>query len=376
MDKKYIESQADKIANEFKKWEEKYLKKLGKAIKNIKERPASTEKTDLNFQELAAITALSIIQSQIIYETALEEEKLSNKKLYNFRKIPFSKTDESIIGISRNQAAETAKNIINLTKTSALCTIEKNGKIVSLQSAYVNALNETVEAVKNGKNVSSEIRNTIKALGGNGINVRYTSGYVRRLDTSVRQAVLWGAKQASLEHTKQMSEELKCDGIEIDWHFHPRPSHEFMQGKQYSTVGTQIIDGVKYLDASEAKDPETGKNVYDALNDYNCLHFETPIICGVSVPRHSKQELNRLNEENARIYNIGGKDYTGYEATQAMRRLETAIRHEKGIKILAQSSGEKGLVNECNVKIKEYRAKYSEIVEITGIKEDLKRMSI
>ena len=43
---------------------------------------------------------------------------------------------------------------------------------------------------------------------------------------------------------------------------------------------------------------------------------------------------------------------------------------------MAQASGDKGLVKECNTNIKAYKEKYLQISEATGIREDLKRMSI
>ena len=76
------------------------------------------------------------------------------------------------------------------------------------------------------------------------------------------------------------------------------------------------------------------------------------------------------------MFEIDGKEYTGYEATQAMRKLETAVREQKSIKAMAQAEGDKGLVKDCNANIKSYREKYSQISNITGIKPDIKRMSV
>lgn len=67
---------------------------------------------------------------------------------------------------------------------------------------------------------------------------------------------------------------------------------------------------------------------------------------------------------------------TGYEASQAMRRLETEVRNQKDIRELAKSSGDNVLVKKCNDRIKAYQAKYNEISEITGIAKQPKRMSV
>lgn len=67
---------------------------------------------------------------------------------------------------------------------------------------------------------------------------------------------------------------------------------------------------------------------------------------------------------------------TGYEASQAMRRLGTGIREQKGIKAMAQASGDPLAVRECNARIKRYQDKYAEISDITGIAQDKKRMTL
>lgn len=67
---------------------------------------------------------------------------------------------------------------------------------------------------------------------------------------------------------------------------------------------------------------------------------------------------------------------TGYEASQAMRRLETEVRNQKNIREFAKSSSDNVLVKKCNDRIKSYQAKYNEISEITGIAKQPKRMSV
>lgn len=100
-------------------------------------------------------------------------------------------------------------------------------------------------------------------------------------------------------------------------HRNPRPSHEFMQGKQYVLGKARKIDGVLFESADEA---------LKALEDYGCRHYKTSIICGFSVPRYDAKELAELNEQYNRKYEIDGKKYTGYEASQMMRKLERETR--------------------------------------------------
>jgi hypothetical protein len=211
------------------------------------------------------------------------------------------------------------------------------------------------------------MRDSITELGGSGVRVDYGGGVTRRLDTVVRQNLLWGAKQASVEYNEMIGEELGCDGYEVDYHSNPRPSHEFMQGKQFVVGEARTINGIHFDSFDEAE---------QALNDYGCLHYKTPIICGVSEPRYSPEELKRLNEQNAKTYTIDGKEYSGYEVTQMQRRLESSVRNEKTTRDLAKASGDNALVKRCNERIKAYQGKYNEISEITGIQGDKKRMAV
>lgn len=101
------------------------------------------------------------------------------------------------------------------------------------------------------------------------------------------------------------------------------------------------LTGIKVL--SEAK-RKSAAPALEALQDYGCLHYKVSIICGISEPRYDSAELKRLNAQNPKVYEIDGKEMTGYDASQAMRRLETEVRKQKDIRELARVSGAKLLL--------------------------------
>lgn len=376
-----IEQQADLLFDNVAGWETSTLQRIGKRINQYGKMSISDVKAINNVavvkqdmkaitRELAQVTGYNASQIEDMYTELLAEQHLINKPLYDYRNKPFVPLAENreLQAIVNAYARTTAEEMINLSKTSVLKMIDETGKVLPFEKAYKNTLDKAVMQVSTGAtDFHTAMRDSIRALGGNGIRVQYESGATRRLDSAVRQNLLWGAKQASIEYNDLIGEALGCDGIEIDWHANPRPSHEFMQGKQYVLGKAQMINGEYFESADEA---------LERLEDYNCYHYKTPIICGISEPRYSKEELARLNEQNSRVFEIDGKEYTGYEATQAMRKLETAVREQKSIKDMAQAEGDKGLVKECNANIKAYKEKYSQISDVTGIKEDTKRMSV
>ena len=376
-----LEEQANLLMNNVSGWEQNVLTRIGKRIKkygklslaDVKSiNNIATVKQDMDAitKELAKVTGYNISQIEQMYGELLEEQHLANQPLYDYRGktfVPFAENRE-LQAIARAYAKSTGETMINLAKTKALCILDHNGKTVGLQKYYTDILDKAVMQVTTGAtDFHTAMRDSIVELGGSGVRVDYGGGVTRRLDTVVRQNLLWGAKQASTEYNTIIGEELGADGIEIDWHSNPRPSHAFMQGKQYVLGKARTINGIYFESADEA---------LERLQDYGCLHYKTPIICGISEPRYSAEELKRLNEQNAKRYTIDGKEYSGYDITQMQRRLETSVRNEKATRNLAKASGDNVLVKRCNERIKAYQTKYNEISEITGIQGDKKRMSI
>ena len=381
-----LEQQADLLMRNISGWESSTLNRIGKRIakygklsladvKSINNIAVVKQDMDAITKELAKVTGYNISQIEQMYGELLEEQHLANQPLYDYRGkkfVPFAENRE-LQAIARAYAKTTGETMINLSKISAqnLGVVKNiNGKNVfePLQKFYADALDKAVMQVTSGAtDFHTAMRETIQTLGGSGMSVNYGSGVHRRLDTAVRQSLLWGAKQSSVAYNELIYDELGCDGYEVDWHSNPRPSHEFMQGKQFVVGKARTINGVHFDSFDEAN---------ERLQDYGCLHYKTPIICGISEPRYSPEELKRLNEQNAKRYTIDDKEYSGYEVTQMQRRLETAVRNEKTTRDLAKASGDNALVKRCNERIKAYQGKYEEISEITGIAGDKKRMSV
>lgn len=381
MPNKKIEQLAETLTGNITGWELSVLRRIGKRIRKIggmtpadaaSLNNAADVTRDMNaiVKELSTITEYTIPEVWNMYETALEDAQQADSFLYNYRDkvFPPIAEDKRALAMIRAATKNTGETMMNLAQTKMLFTTDAAGRVVSLQRAYYDVLDKAVTAVTSGAtDFQTEMRESIRTLGGNGIRVNYGSGISRRLDTVVRQNLMWGAKQTSEEYQDMIGEDLGCDGIEIDWHGHPRPSHEFMQGKQFHIGGDAVIKGVFYPDATEA---------LERLEDYNCYHYKTPIICGVSVPRYSPEELKRLNAENAKTFTIRDKTQGKYAWSQDMRKLESAIRQQKTIKEMAIAAGDKTLVKQCNDRIKVYMERYKEISDVTGIPMDTKRLSL
>lgn len=379
-----LKTYEDYIANNITEWEAESISRVCRKIGKIgRMSKKELEKFDADKEAkkewarivyaLAIATALNIRTLKKAYTSGFEAWEKQNEYLYQYRgKKPLGVKNGALQGIIDKAVKQNAKEILNLTNTKALSVLDRNGNTIRFQDAIYKSFGNAVKTVTEGKaDFYTTMRQTVQNLGGGGCRVNYGEGITRRLDTVVRQNMAYGIKQSHKEYNELVGREIGADGIEIDVHANSRPSHRYMQGKQYSKGEGKTVNGVFYPSAEKA-------GVYDRLyEDYNCRHYETDIILGVSEPRYSAEELKRFEEQDKRIYKIGNIEKDGYGWSQSLRACETEIRKCKdeinALKALGNSEAE---IKELRKRIKTVRAKYNEIAEATGISPELKRMSV
>lgn len=322
---------------------------------------------------LALALLVNIKSSKKAYNDFFDSVHNRNEYLYDYRKIKFTpvSSNKPIQRIIDKYVKQSGKDILKISKTSALKVIDGKGNTVALRKEILLSFKKAAQNASGGKVAFNEaMRSTIKNLGGGGMRVEYGSGRTVRLDTVVRQNLIYNVKMASAEYNQRIGNELGCDGIEIDYHTNPRPSHEFMQGKQFAKKHGVTVGGVYYEGAID-------KGVYDRLySDYGCKHFETDIILGVSVPRYSDKELSELKKRDTTPINIDGLEKTPYQWSQDMRKLESGIRNAKTKREAFKAAGNKQEAEKYNDKINRYKQRYNEIVEGTGMKAQPERMRV
>lgn len=342
-----------------------------------------TKKTEkIILSALTTAVLLNIKDLPKTYTILFDEWHKGNEYMYKYRGVPFVDVadNKSLQKIINAYSKKSGAELLDFTKTKAIKVLDANGKTVAFREQILKSFKEATNIVTSGKqDFYTTMRKTVLDLGGSGARVDYGTVIIddkprritRRLDTVVRQNMLYNGKMASREYNKQIGKELGTDGIEIDLHANSRPSHRFMEGKQYAKGHTVVINGVEYEGAID-------KGVYDRLYvDYNCQHYETDIILGVSEPRYSPEELARLKAKNERQFEINGTTKDGYGWSQVLRNLESNTRNAKDkINALKAFSNSETQIADLNKKIKSYRTKYDEICNITGIKPDYRRMSI
>ena len=375
----------DYIANNITEWEAESIarvcRKIGKigrmSKKEIEKFDADKEakkEWERIVAALAIATALNIRTLKKAYISEFEAWEKQNEYLYQYRgKKPLGVKNGALQGIIEKAVKQNGKDILNLTNTKALSVLDRNGNPIRFQDAIYKSFGEAVKTVTDGKaDFYTTMRQTVQNLGGGGCRVNYGEGVTRRLDTVVRQNMLYGIKQSHKEYNAIVGREIGADGIEIDVHSNSRPSHRYMQGKQYAKGAEgKTVNGVFYPSAEK-------EGVYDRLyEDYNCRHYETDIILGVSEPRYSAEELRQFEEQDKRLYKIGNIEKDGYSWSQVMRSAESEIRKCKDeINALKAFGNSEAEIKALRQRIKTVRAKYNEIADVTGISQEPKRMSV
>ena len=342
-----------------------------------------TKKTEkIILSALTTAVLLNIKDLPKTYTSLFDKWHKGNEYMYKYRGVPFVDVadNKGLQKIINSYSKKSGAELLEFTKTKAIKVLDANGKPVAFREQILKSFKEATDLVTSGKqDFYTTMRKTVLDLGGSGARVDYGTVIIddkprritRRLDTVVRQNMLYNGKMASREYNKQIGKELGTDGIEIDLHANSRPSHRFMEGKQYAKGHTVVINGVEYEGAID-------KGVYDRLYvDYNCQHYETDIILGVSEPRYSPEELARLKAENERQFTIGDSTGDGYFWSQRMRSAESEMRKIKGeINALKSTGGYSEEIKKKEKQLKAYKDKYDEISNVTGIKKDIKRLSV
>lgn len=361
------------------------LQTIGRRIKNIGRLSAYDEHTLKNLadisgdmkaitKKLAEITKMNVSDIEDIYTKVATEGVNSYKHLYDLKGMEFCPFEQNDFAqtLVKYWASETAEEMINLSRAKALCFNKYSlaGEVIDsipIEKAYQKAIDDAVIAISTGTaDFNTAMRKTIEQLGGSGIRVNYGNGVTRRFDSMVRQNPLYGAKRAAQAYDEYVGQELECNGFEVDYHPHPRPSHEFMGGEMYSYNGMVTIDGVTYQDGTEA---------LNRLDDCGCLHFKLNVILGISEPRYDKKWLDEQKKKDKEQIEFNGIKKTKYGWQQVQRRLETEIRRQKDIKNMAEASGNNVLTKDCVDNIKAYRKKYDELCQKTGLEPQIERIT-
>ena len=402
-----LEKVTERLINRIEAGNTYILKTIGKNIKAIRNvSPTEARKLaqilkyggDYNkiVKKLAEITNLNVKDIKEIFQEVAKSDYKFAKQFYDYRNVSYIPYEQNIA--LQNQviaiANITARNYARMMSPKVLGygLIDKTtGKktFIGLKKAYYQLIDEAVINVAQGKETFDKaMSRQIKEMGNGGLKVIYDSTYInkegievnntRRLDSSVRMNLKDALRTLHNETQDLFGEEFDADGVEISVHENPAPDHEQVQGRQFSLDEFKNFqndklavsyDGIEFEPEFEGRDRRS-------ISEYNCYHYTFSIVLGVSKPEYTDKQLKDIIDKNNKGFELDGKHYTTYQGTQMQRKLETEIRNQKDIQIMARESGQDDTVKEAQQKITQLTAKYRELSQKANIPTKMKRMKV
>ena len=339
---------------------EEYLAKMGEHLKSIGNLTASDlhrlrelARMDANLAGIRAKIAeaanISASEVEAVLLAAAQSDAEFAQAWFGEAAAGISASSPALLEIVRAQAAVTAGELVNLSRT----TIES--------SLYREAIDAGIRAVQTGMtDYTSAIRKAVREAGAGGLRVQYPSGLTRRLDTAVRQNILDGVRSLNRAYLDEIGREVGADGVEISAHGLCAEDHLPYQGGQYSNAQFERIQ----------------QSLRRPFGQWNCKHTIYPIILGVSEPAYTAEQLERYRLSSMEEIEIGGKTRTRYQWTQVQRRIETEVRKQKDIAIAAKAAGDDQLRREVQRTINAYQLQYDKISRAAGLEAQKNRMRV
>lgn len=249
-----------------------------------------------------------------------------------------------------------------------------DGKVVQYfpcEQAYSEIVGQAATAMAAGEAaVDHAVAQATRQLAQSGLKVRYSSGNVRNLVSSVRTNVMDAYRTAMSELREMQGAEFGADGVEVSAHALCAPDHQPYQGMRYSYErrrGYELWDDIQN---QPARPLVTGAN---------CGHTVFPVILGVTEPTYSRQQLRELrnrSNESVTFKGLSGKDLTmtRYEASQYQRGMETTIRKQKELAYLLDVEGRDA--GAARAAARRYTREYRRVSDDVGLRarDDLIRV--
>lgn len=290
-----------------------------------------------------------------LYDRALNDMYRSPTFERALQETPLAQVDkERLNNLAQMISRQTAGAMENLSNTTAV------------SETYRKTVDKAILTTTSGMGSYKEaMRDSIRELGQNGMQVEYASGYHRRLDSAIRQNIIDGSTQIAQHGSDMMGEALGFDAFELSAHLASAPDHEPVQGRVFLKEQYELMQaGEDFEDA----DGNQYAGFRRPIGEWNCKHFAMSFDTQRSIRRYTDAQLAKWAEDNAAGCEIGGKHYTLYEASQLMRRIETQVRREKDAAVAARAAGDKELQEDCQRRINRLMQRYYGVAKTSGFR--------
>lgn len=332
---------------------------------------------------LADMSKLQVRDIKGLIKDVAIETHTDAKPLYDYRHKSFVPYDKNIklqriVTSIGNQTAQTYTNLSNSKATGFLIRDLKHPgqlKFQSINDTYQTIMDEAIQSVKSGVDYRVAMRKALKQLADSGIRRLYwDSGYTQRLDTAVRRNLLDAVRQIDQGVEDLIGKETGATGKELSAHINSAPDHEPFQGHQFTNKQ------YARLQSNEDFEDIQGRHfsgVERIVGQWNCRHVARSIIVGVTKPKYTTEQLDKMIEDNAKGYTTpDGKHMTMYECTQMQRQLETKIRYAKDEQMALQAANDIIGARAARKKVVDLLAEYKKFSADCGLRPQLDRARV
>ena len=332
-------------------------------------------------EEIARLTGLQVKDVKAIIKEVALDSYTDAKPYYDYRYnsfIPFDK-NESLQAVVNAMSVVTEDSFKNLSNTRAVGFLIRDIKNPTklkwhgIKDTYYSVIDEAAQAVQSGVvDYNTAMRRTVNQLIQSGVRrIDYSpeSGrrYTKRLDSAVRQNLLDAVRSVNQAVQNEVGRQINADGKEISVHNMPAPDHAQIQGHQFTNEQWEVLQSQDESKTVKSYSVKMLAVPHRCIGIWNCRHFAFSVILGVMNPNYTQEELDKINSENEKGVIIGGKHYTGYEAVQRQRELETLVRYAKDGQIASIEAGDIQLARRYQAKVDHYTKNYRRFSELANL---------
>ena len=374
---------------------ERVLKELGKIIGEIGELTPSEAYTiaqQLKYGEslnkiIKILSSTSELTEKEIYKMFEKEARhnLALKKIFfQAKEIDFIPYEQNapLKNLVREIALATVGTYRNISMTTGLTYLDVNGNRVTkgIREAYYEIVDNAILNVNMGKeSFWQTMKKQLSTIGNAGVqSIEYESGYHRRIDSALRMNLSDGLNELAQRQQELIGQQFDSDGVEISVHENPAEDHENVQGHIFTNEEYDKLDnfGVAKDINGMTIDIHNKYGDFRPIGELNCYHEVFSIVIGVSKPRYTQEELDKIIADNNKGFEFEGKHFTNYEGTQLQRRIETEIRKARETNIIAKASGMQELIDKSQNRIDMLTHKYYELSRTSGLRTKLQRIRL
>lgn len=355
-----VSARFDAINTHYIKLMAKQIKEIGKLSPSNLFRLQQMSKMQQNIDSIEYMLAQETGKTLDELDKVLELSGLSVYKdayelyvAHNRIQVPF-KQNQNMMNYIRSVQNLTHNTFMNMSNTTVIFEPYRNLVDVAIDAVTngIDSYNNIIRKQLTDSTLQSNLR-----YADEGLKVTYASGLTRRLDSAVRMNVLEGVRQVNNGIREKAGEEFGADGVEVSAHALCARDHIDIQGKQFSKKEFEL------------RNEELRRHI----STCNCKHYTFPIILGVSKPTYTDKELKQYKANSEKPVNINGREMTKYQATQAQRNMETAIRKQKDKYIFADTMGDTEMAEKIKNNINQLQSQYNSISQQAGLSPKMDR---